>query len=593
VSASRGEFLASTDLFQDVDAAALESLCAAFEPVSLTGGETLFRQGEAGESLFLVVSGRLRATMGAGEDGASLQGEIGPREVVGEIALMTREARTATVRAVRDSELLKLSHADFDRLVESHPSLMMRLARKIVQRHRDAVRGAGRRSRPAATIAILPAGSGHVPEGFTERLHEALGAYGNVCVLDSSSASSIPTERLVEWLNAQEAEYRFVLYKADRTFTPWTARCLRQADRLLFVAAPGAAVDPGYIETTVSFEGEPGHAAARELVLLHDGSSPAPMPAAAWLQPRAVERHHHVWLDRPADFHRLARFLAGKAVGLVLGGGGARGLAHIGLLRALDEAKVDVDLIGGTSMGAFISALRAWGMDWKEMLAFNRRCWIEASPLHDYTLPMLSALSGQRFLKSMRAFFGETAIEDLPLSYFCMTSNLSMARPSEHRNGPLWLWMCTSMAIPGVAPPTLDAGHLFVDGGVLENVPIATMRRRHDGPIIAHDVTPRMDLCVGDGVSEIPSSWRMLWDRLNPYHRGPLFPGIFDVLSRVTALGSIRSVERTKSEASLYLHSPVEGNGIFDFDKMDALVDIGYRHAAEKLAGWSDSKARA
>src|SRR5205085_1247357 len=159
-----------------------------------------------------------------------------------------------------------------------------------------------------------------------------------------------------------------------------------------------------------------------------------------------------------------------------------RGFAHIGVLRALDEAGIPVDAIGGTSMGAFVGAQRAWGMDWRAMRDFNARCWNELKPLNDYTLPMVSLLAGTSFLREMKRFFGDARIEDLPLDYFCVSSNLTRGEAVTHARGRLWFWMCASMCIPGVAPPLVDEGSLYVDGGVLDNVPLDAMRARHQGP---------------------------------------------------------------------------------------------------------------
>ena len=131
------EFLASTDLFGEVDSAGLEEVARSLEAVRLSGGQRLFKEGDEADCLYLVVSGRLRAYVSR-DGGEAPVGEAGRGEVVGEIALLTHTPRSATVRAIRDTELLRLSRAGFDALVEKHPRTMMPLARRIVLRDRRA-----------------------------------------------------------------------------------------------------------------------------------------------------------------------------------------------------------------------------------------------------------------------------------------------------------------------------------------------------------------------------------------------------------------------------------------------------------------------
>ena len=128
------------------------------------------------------------------------------------------------------------------------------------------------------------------------------------------------------------------------------------------------------------------------------------------------------------DFARLARFLAGRAIGLVLGGGGARGFAHIGILRALREANISIDMVGGTSMGASIAAQYALGWSPRRMLEENRRVWVKLRPQKDYTLPIVSLLSSRIAVRCARLMYGDTQIEDLWLRFFCVSSSAHPCR---------------------------------------------------------------------------------------------------------------------------------------------------------------------
>ena len=131
----------------------------------------------------------------------------------------------------------------------------------------------------------------------------------------------------------------------------------------------------------------------------------------------------------PARRRGAARALHRRAaVGLGLGGGGARGFAHIGSLRALEEAGIPVDVVAGTSMGANIAAQAAMGWSPDRMVEVNRRIWIEIAPQKKFTLPVVSILGSKKALECGRLMYDDYDIEDLWLPFYCVSSNLTTAR---------------------------------------------------------------------------------------------------------------------------------------------------------------------
>lgn len=572
------EFLASTDLFGAVDSAGLEEVARSLEAVRLSGGARLFKEGDEADCLYLVVSGRLRAYVSRDEKGEVAVGEAGRGEVVGEIALLTNTPRSATVRAIRDTELLRLSRAGFDNLVEKHPRTMMPLARRIVLRDQQALRGARRFEAPS-TIAVVPLVGGIDAAAFAEKLGASLGVHGEVLLLDEDACHGKPAS----WLNEQESKGRFVVYAAGLGLTPWTQTCLRQADRVLLLVpgdrAPARGEDAGLGELLSGTHGRV------ELVLMHDERKTRYLGSGAWTALRPNDRRHHIVPSLPEDFARFARVLTGKATGLVLGGGGARGFAHIGVLRALEEEGIVPDMIGGTSMGSFISAQYALGMNWKEMRDFNERFWNVVKPFSDYTIPMLGLVRGLKYERVARELFGDGRIEDLWIDYFCVASSLTRAEIFVPNSGPLLRWVGASMAVPGIVPPLFDGGELFVDGGVLDNVPVDVMRQRCDGAVIAVDVTPRVDLATDPALGS-PSPWDLLWAKLNPFGKKIETPSMLSILGRVSALSCVRMVETMKRDASLYLHPPIESYSMLDFKRIDPIIELGYAYAKPRVAEW-------
>jgi NTE family protein/lysophospholipid hydrolase len=390
-------------------------------------------------------------------------------------------------------------------------------------------------------------------------------------------------------LQQQEQSHFCVIYEADDARTPWTERCLHMADRVLLVGRGGS--------TPVRTEFDEPLARLTDstrtmLVLLQPDGISRPSGTAAWLDRYGVGGHIHLRLGCPADFDCFMRRITGRGLGLVLGGGGARGFAHIGVFRALEECGVDVDLVGGTSMGAILSATFAMGLDYQNTMKLARQL---ASPLKlfDPTMPVVSFFASGKVTRVLKRIFGDTQIEDLWMPCFCVSSNLTHAVAVVHRRGPLWQAVRASMAIPGIFSPILADGDLLVDGCVLDNLPIDIMQRLNfNGPIIAVNVFPDVDLLQDYDFGPSVSGWRALANKLNPLRRRDTAPLIFESLVRVLALNSVHQAKTERGFANVYICPPVEKYNILDFGAYHQIADIGYRSAMEALGEWDDLPKR-
>ncbi|HET9227489.1 MAG TPA: patatin-like phospholipase family protein, partial [Thermoanaerobaculia bacterium] len=357
----------------------------------------------------------------------------------------------------------------------------------------------------------------------------------------------------------------------------WTRRSLRQADRILILVDAEADPSLGFLaEEMARLEGHPHE----ELVLLHKNPKRRPKGTARWLALRQFDRHHHIRPSLPGDFDRLARFLDGKAVGLVLGGGGARGFAHIGVIRALEEAGIPIDRVGGTSMGAVMAGLFARGFDWKDMVRLNRWGWVKYRPHKLYTLPMISLLSSRKAERMLDMMFGDDLIEDLWLNFFCVATNLTRAEVVVHLRGDLERAVGSGMRLPGVVPPAVQNGDLLVDGGVLDNLPTGVMRRLGEGPIIAVDVSATVDVRADSSYRQAPGPLQLLLSR---WRKTPPFPNILEIIHRSAVLASDVYAKQAKSEVELYIDLPMDGYNMFDVEPLDELVELGYRYTKEQL----------
>ncbi|HEX7416525.1 MAG TPA: patatin-like phospholipase family protein, partial [Steroidobacteraceae bacterium] len=470
--------LAGLPLFRGLDAASLEAIAAEIEWLSLPGGATLFEAGEPAEAMYVLLSGCLGAYSDRSGDRRKFLGRVVAGDTVGEMGLISGRARNARVVALRDSELGRLSRDAFDRVFLTRPLPMLRIAQLMVDRLETSNARSRSPSHGPRTFTILPQSVEVDVAAFATELVASLRRLGQADLVWSVRGA----EHTSHWFHKIEALNDFVVYVADPTVTSWSKLCVRQADALVLVARADATAAPWPVLAALR---ESSMAPQRsELVLLHEGRILAGA-AARWLALQPGIPHHHV-VD-PPDVQRVARLLTGTAVGLVLSGGGARGFAHIGAVMALREAGVPIDLVGGTSMGGILGAgvAAGWGPD--ELIERFRRAFVDSHPLRDYTLPFVSLVSGRKVSQLLRQEFGVVAIEDLPLPFFCVSSNLTTGLSAVHRTGLLWRWLRASVAIPGVLPPVFDHGEVFVDGGAINNLPVDVMREQGRGAIIGSD----------------------------------------------------------------------------------------------------------
>jgi predicted acylesterase/phospholipase RssA len=585
-------FLASTQLFGGLAADAHDEIAGELEWWLAPGGTRVCQQGDAADGLYLVASGRLVVVCELGDGQETVIGQKGRGDSLGEMSVLTGSPRSATVRALRDTVLARLSCARTEALLRRYPDVLFALTRLLASwlRAKPHVPARG-----CVAVAVAAAGPQVPLADFVDRLAASLSALGptlrvNARDLDArfgegaarSPDGSPEHGHMTAWMNEQESRHDVVLYETDIAPSVWTRRCLRQADRILVVAGAEAEPALGPLgDELARLEEEQGRQ-LETLVLLHRSGGQPPRGTAAWLALRPFRRHHHLRLDRPGDVDRLARFVSGHAVGLVLGGGGARSFAHIGVIRALEEAGIPIDRIGGTSMGGIIAAQYARGYTWQELLDLNRRGWVEMKPHKSYTLPLISLLSSRRAHKMLDMMYGDTEIEDLWLTYFCVSANMTRTELCVHRRGSVHDAVGASMAIPGVTPPILTAGGLLVDGGVLDNLPTGVMRSLGRGPIIAVDVSATIDLQADPSYPRTPGPWELLKDRLRLRTRP--FPNILRLVQRSALLASDVYAKQAKTEVELYLDLPMDGFDMFAMEALPHLAEHGYNFTREILA---------
>jgi len=378
-----------------------------------------------------------------------------------------------------------------------------------------------------------------------------------------------------DWFAAREAQARFVIYLDTQGDPLWRQRCLRQADVLLLPAQAARPARP-WPEAAILDPSRLGHR-PRHLILLQAGRQPSLGAAQRWRAPFGGElQHHHV--GGQVDIARLARLVSGNARGLVLAGGGARGLAHLGALRALKEAGQEFDCVGGTSIGAIIGAgvAAGWGLD--ATIETLRRAFVQGRPLSDWTLPVVALTRGRRAASMLRRAFGALDIEDLKLPFFCVATCLSGDGMVVQRAGPLWMWLRASSAIPGVLPPVLHRGRVYVDGALVDNLPTDVMSTDGIAHITAIDIRADISLLTTAEEYSTPPWWRLMLQR-----QAIQRPGLVSTLVRAAMVNSEGASEHRRGLADVLVTPPLEHVSVLDWGDWERAVEAGYRETMRVL----------
>uniref|UniRef100_A0AAY4F1E2 lysophospholipase n=1 Tax=Denticeps clupeoides TaxID=299321 RepID=A0AAY4F1E2_9TELE len=564
----------------------------AIDWMAVEAGRALYRQDDQSDCTYIVLNGRLRSVICKANGKKELVGEYGRGDLIGVVEALTRQPRATTVHAVRDTELVKLPEGTLNNIKRRYPQVVTRLihllGQKILgnlQQTRGPFSSDPDVTNPASnlsTVAVLPICDDVPVNAFNLELCHALSAIGLPILYTSQHTSthilvSIHEYRLSGWLAQQEDLNRIVLYQTDNTMTPWTQRCIRQADCILIVGLGDQEPALGQLEQMLE---NTAVRALKKLVLLHREDCPGPSRTVEWLNmrswcsghlhlscPRRVfsrrspsklrEMYEKVFektADRHSDFSRLARVLTGNSIALVLGGGGARGCSHVGVIKAMEEAGIPIDIVGGTSIGSFIGALYA---EERSAVRVKQRAreWSKAmnsvfKTVLDLTYPITSMFSGSAFNTSISKVFQDKQIEDLWLPYFNVTTDITASAMRVHQNADIARNIGAKVVI------AIDVG--------------------------SQDET---DLCnYGDSLSGF---W-LLWKRINPWAEKVKVPDMAEIQSRLAYVSCVRQLEVVKKSAYCeYIRPPIDRFKTMDFGKFDEIYDVGYQHGKLLFTGWA------
>jgi len=575
-----------------MDTDSVITTCAAVEWRRLVRGEVLFEEGAVSDAIYFVVRGRLLVSRYDSMERETVPvGEVGRGGTVGDIGLLGNTRRNATVVALRDTVVASLDEPAFLTLIDRQPRMMIELGLKAVSRARVS----GQRSSPStvlATVACDRLPSDEIVRGVINEL----GTHGSVrflspviveSVLETEGAADAePGEvgdvRISKLLHEAEVESDHLVLGLGDHPGPWTRRCLAMVDRVLVFVPPdltdeeAAAMDGFFLDCPEGVH--------RTVVMVHARAGGAPVGTGRLMERLSAKDALHMMEGSSPDAGRVARVAVGRGTALALSGGGGRGFAHLGVVRALEELGVPIDIVGGTSIGGILASVIADGMSSSEAIEWARLHFPKSL---DYTIPVVSLVKGSRIARSATESFGDRAIEDLWKTYFCVSTNLTASRPHVHDRGDLARAIRATSAIPGVMPPVPLGESLLVDGGVLNNLPIDVARGfAPAGRVIAVDVAPPRGPGARGDYGLAVSGWAALRSNIGSGRSD--YPRISAVLLRsmITASMRERDGQVAAELADCYLDLDMRGVSMLAFDDPSGVAQRGYDAALPAIEAW-------
>jgi len=585
-----------TDLLGGEQAQLSHSITQLSVARELKSGEKLFDQGAHGDSMYLVMHGRLVASLKNGNNPPKIVMEVGRHEVIGEIALFTDQMRTATVFASRDSLVLEISRDNFEQLSKASPEFALHISKRVIDRLSRSMMGLPSPKPKASILVVVATHTAIRHELFNEKLAGELTRFGPVIAINSADfneftadhAASIDSQEnsardFAHWIDEQETKHRFIILQVGSVNSEWAKKCVGLGDRILLLADHNTSTSD-----STQFASSVANAHVEsELVILHEPNTQPKIEARTLLQERCVNTHHNIILEKSSDIARLARFYADQSVGLVLAGGGAKGFAHVGAFKALLEAGIPIDSVGGTSIGSVVAALIAMNIDVDNIIEVMQAGFVQTNPLSDYTLPYISLIRGIKLNQLLQRYCGETQrIEDLWLKYYAVSANLTDNSTVVHSNGVLWQAIRASISLPGILPPVVRDNQLLVDGGLVNNLPVDIMAATNVGKIIAVDLQGgAQQFLAGDAnTSSSQTLKKRRWffgGKPRAEHKDPR---LFEIMMRASLISSAQQTNKNIANADIFLNPPMDKIGLLEFNAFEQIVEAGYAHTQQVLA---------
>ena len=592
------EFIASSDLFSHLPQSSIAEISKGFEFTYLAGNKLLVKQNDPSDSMYILMYGLLCVLKEDEHGQIHKVGEIKSGSVVGEIGCLFDEERTASIYAIRDCVLLKMTQKTYNQLAKKHPEIGLGISKISIKRIVNPKKYTPKRS--CTYFSLIPAGKCPNIETFAEKIQTQLNKYGDTLLLTHAKFAKLfgrksrafETTEVISFLHELEAKYRFIIYLATEKNT-WAKHCIRCSDKILLIGQYGESPELYPIEellpkkTTII---KP----STELVLIYSYKKQTPRNVNTWLNHRKVDNHYNIRLYKTSDLERLTRIITGNALGLVLSGGGSLGLAHVGVIRALQEANIPIDYVAGTSMGGLVGALVAMEFEHDAMGKELEKQLLNFQKNLDYTLPIISLIKAKRLDSLLKESFGKnTRIEDLWQKYFCVSTNINTNELHIHDQGLLWNAIRASLSLPGILPVILNKKReVLVDGGILNNLPVDILKSKlNGGKILASSIKMHQDPPPKVSYDEYTASgWQILFKyfllpkiQQTNLSQKMRFINIASIIQNSMIIASNNHQQKMMKIADYNIIMDLNNFSMINFEPINKIISCGYKQAQKSL----------
>jgi predicted acylesterase/phospholipase RssA/CRP-like cAMP-binding protein len=490
--------LRAVPFFRALPGESLRALAASLRSEDHPAGSTIFREGDDADALYLVDSGVVEVRRG-GEELAVL----GPGSFVGELGLLLGEPRSADLVATADTRLSALTRSALDALLEKHPAIGLDLSRELGRRLIATNR---RVTELPAPRVVAFWGDGRSLDRFVGELRDLDGGGADVVV--ARAGEPVP---VVGW-----GADRVVVAELPAERTRDSRAVLRASDHVVCTRTP----------------------------------------------PEWVTRRHEdarvLRCDRSMSLERAARWVMGRSLGLALSSGGSKTVAHLGVIRALQDADLPVDAIAGSSGGAVIAAAVALGFSAERRLRHLRevaellgvRRW-------DFNVPpRTGVMKGRRLRDAIDEMFEGRTFADTHIPLYVVATDLATGSEVVLDSGPLADAVRASLGIPGAFDPWPVDGRLLVDGAIVNPMPASVLRDRGVPVVVGSMVAGKRE----DAAAPLTAP-----------------PPIMQTMLRMISLMERELIKTQVPLVDVLIRPDVAASYSFDFSQMDEFLAEGER----------------
>lgn len=594
-----------TTLFSKLNKKQCKALIDLTEEFHLKQGKTLFEQDDYADAMYILVDGQLISSLTTDNEEKMIC-LVNVGETIGELGALSQKPRSLTVKATKNSSLLRLTRTNFITFWEKYSTtaFQLQIIDGIISRSQSVIKLLAN-EKLLKHVVLIPATDEPIPDEFIAQLKENKRADQKLLIVDSDffiqqqldrthqtikkimSQADHEDRTIVFIIKDQQVLQNYILWYEN----PSVQLIFNNIDALYAIASINAKPEL-HGNAKQLFEDSLFHfATKKELILIHTDSSIEPLhKVSKWLNLYNFTLHHHIRISNPNDFKRLIRFFLDIPTALVLGGGGVKGWAELGVIKALEEQNIPIDAIGGTSIGSLIAAVYAQHQNYEQTYE-SLKPFLPLSyknfSFKKLSYPIISLTNGKAYTEALQKTFANDHAEDLWLPNFSMITNLSNGQEIRKSNGLLWENIRCSSSLPLIFPPFVKNGQLLVDGGLLNNLPVDQMRNLIGKK--SNVIAVLLSNCANDHhIYKFPPVIPFLTAFLVHFKitkDNYIYPPLFETFINSLLIGSKSKVNLNARNANILIKPELSDFSLMKLkpEKIDDLINLGYIAAMQKL----------